>query len=261
MKLEVKKGKKVKASGVRVGQDKYRLVEAASSTSQDARNARAGLSEKRAKREGEKSQLVDDEDEGVDGGANASNVAQGAYLYLPTSSSGRAGQVRNSKVPISRRFELLLDVTAPQAQPVEKKNKEDGPVGEPLTPAEARLAIIEKHRQMKGYFAPVGSLYDAGEDGIDDAAAATTAAEAPRSHPLVIYEKSKDKKRKKADAEAEDKEATAGVTATSPSPRKEKKAKKEEGSSASSSKEAKKASEKAASKERKKERKEKKGRA
>lgn len=247
--LKLNVGKKTRAASLRNKEDAYRLVEAKGSSpaSQDARNAQAGHLEGKAKREGKKSQLVDQEEDDDGAAASSSTVAPGAYLYLPTGPRS-VGQLRQSKMPIARRFELLLDVSAPAASTADeqetsssKKTKTNGA----KTPAEARMASIEKHRRLKGYFAPVGAMYDdaAVEAGLQAASATTTATSTPAK---------KDKKRKKGEVEAAEKEAVAaGVApAASPSPRKDKKAKKEEAGDKASKKEA-----KAEKKEKKKEKK------
>ncbi|CAO1616299.1 unnamed protein product [Sympodiomycopsis kandeliae] len=155
----------------------------------EAKNAKPGLKGKKAKKQGDKSQLVQEQEqqqevgEGNNLGAHMNGLR--AYVAVP---GGKPGQISAAPLPISHHLEFVL--ATPDATTSSKHKKEHKVESDP----EPR-PTTSKLRELKGYFAPSGSLYD------DDEQLSTTE---------VVDAKDKSKKRKKDQTEAD------SVTASSP---------------------------------------------
>lgn len=216
------------ATGVKL-RDHYSIVSAASSKkslSADGRNAKAGESAAKARKEGEKSQLVDLEDENL---ATDAQAAIGAHMtnlhvYLPStrSSSKKKGTVVASPIPIARRFEVLLDPKAPIASTSASAGVSESSSAQISGPLQADPSEYRRRgqrmRKLQGYFAPSGSLYDADKANGQTLSSSAVAVEGDKSA----------KKRKKADVSTEEAEGDHSASSLAPDSGKKKKVKKED---------------------------------
>ncbi|CAO1618320.1 unnamed protein product [Parajaminaea phylloscopi] len=195
--------------------DRYSVVSiagSASRTTSEARNAKAGHSAAKARKEGEKSQLVDVEDTDSNAQDGLGGHMRHLQVYVPSSRKASTGLVMASPMPISRRFEVLLDTEDAVEAP-----RSESRSGGPLEPLQADPSEYRRRgrnlRQLQGFFAPCGSLYD------EDNGSQPPSIDGPLEAKEDADGSSASRKRKKVDGAAED-----GDVSTSPA--KEKKTKK-----------------------------------
>ncbi|CAO1631202.1 unnamed protein product [Jaminaea pallidilutea] len=235
-------------------QDRYQLHSVPLSSSRrlhpEAHNAQAGLTAREAKKQGEKSQLIDEEAE-PEQSAQMEDQVLGAslsemYVYVPAEGAvggSKKDNIVRAPLPITQHFEFVF--AGPQVQqaiPSESEEKAkakaraeaDEVKSKGLTPAEVRLRALEKARPLKGHFAPTGSLYEVERNGGSEESFSKQKApqktvspdEKKKSSSSSSSSSKEDKKRKKADADADVVKAADDAGEGAGSGSKEKKAKK-----------------------------------
>lgn len=215
------------------GKLRYNIVSAGSSMSTmpgDARNTKAGLQVSKALKEGEKSHLVDVYD-ALDTNAIPTSEIGGhmdnLQAFVPSSrcssGAGSRGLVLASPLPISRKFQFVLQAEDPAPlsssgpnAALSSSSSAEQVSNKPLQadPSEYRNRG-RRIRRLQGYFAPSGSLYDK-----EKAAQSALLGSATSSKDAATSTN----KRKKAGRAAEEEEAD--ISTASPAKEKSKKTRK-----------------------------------